>query len=115
MVIGGGLLIAAGLASVRHLPLPAFAGSATLLVGCGSYLLHNTLQTHATQMAPSARGTEVSFFSFALFLGQAVGVAMGGYAIDHVGYPRFFEICALAMLLCATVLAALLARRLPQL
>ncbi|ABE29375.1 MFS transporter [Paraburkholderia xenovorans] len=111
IVLCGGLLIAAGLASVGHLPLPAFAGSATLLVGCGSYLLHNTLQTHATQMAPSARGTAVSFFSFSLFLGQALGVAIGGYTVELLGYPRFFEICSFVMLVCAVVFALLLARR----
>ena len=39
------------------------------------YMLHNTLQTNATQMAPEARGTASRVFSSALFLGQSAGVA----------------------------------------
>ena len=30
-------------------------------------MLHNTLQTNATQMAPEARGLAVSLFAFMLF------------------------------------------------
>lgn len=114
MALCGGLLIAAGLACLGNLPVPGFAGAAMLLLGSGSYLLHNTLQTHATQMAPSARGTAVSFFSFSLFLGQAVGVALGGYVVGHAGYPRYYEFCSLAMLACAALFAVLLAKRAPQ-
>ena len=44
------------------------------LIGFGYYLLHNTLQTHATQMAPELRGTAVSLFASLFFLGQALGV-----------------------------------------
>ena len=33
-------------------------------------MLHNTLQTNATQMTPQARGTAVALFSSAIFIGQ---------------------------------------------
>ena len=45
-------------------------------IGLGFYMLHNTLQTNATQMAPQARGTAVALFSSALYLGQSLGVAL---------------------------------------
>jgi predicted MFS family arabinose efflux permease len=54
--------------------------------GLGFYMLHNTLQTKATEMAPHARGAAVSFFAFCLFLGQASGVAAFGQCIERVGY-----------------------------
>ena len=56
-----------------------------MLVGFGTYLYHNTLQTHATQMVPAVRGTSVAMFAFCLFVGQAVGVSAAGYTFDHLG------------------------------
>ena len=46
-------------------------------------MLHNTLQTNATQMTPEARGTAVAIFSSALYLGQTAGVAAGGVVFDR--------------------------------
>ncbi len=48
------------------------------VLGLGMYMLHATLQTNATQMAPEARGLAVSTFANALFLGQASGVWLAG-------------------------------------
>ena len=46
-------------------------------------MLHNTLQTNATQMSPEARGTAVGLFSAALYLGQTAGVAAAAPVIDR--------------------------------
>ena len=53
-------------------------------------MLHNTLQTHATQMLPEARGTAVAGFSSALFLGQSAGVALAAPIVDRAGAPPVF-------------------------
>ena len=60
----------------RLMPSAWLAVPAIALIGLGFYMLHNTLQTNATQMAPEARGLAVSLFAFALFTGQSVGVAL---------------------------------------
>ena len=60
----------------------AWAALASLLAGFGFYLLHNTLQTNATQMSPKSRGTAVAMFVVAFFLGQSAGVAIGALVID---------------------------------
>lgn len=65
-----------------HWLLAALAG---VLSGFGYYLLHAVLQTNATQMAPQVRGTAVSLFACFLFLGQALGVALGGLVVDGLG------------------------------
>ena len=58
-------------------------------------MLHNTLQTNATQMTPEARGTAVAIFSSALFIGQTAGVALGALIIDRAGaVPLFFGTAA---------------------
>jgi predicted MFS family arabinose efflux permease len=59
-------------------------------------MLHNTLQTNATQMLPQARGTAVAGFSSALFLGQSVGVALTAQIVDRAGAVPVFVLSALA-------------------
>ena len=55
-------------------------------IGLGFYMLHNTLQTNATQMSPEARGTAVALFSSALYLGQtARRRTVAALVIDRVG------------------------------
>jgi predicted MFS family arabinose efflux permease len=63
---------------------------AVTMIGLGFYMLHNTLQTNATQMAPEARATGVSLFSAALYIGQPVGVAVVAPVIDRFGAPPVF-------------------------
>jgi len=64
---------------------------AVTMIGLGFYMLHNTLQTNATQMAPDARATGVCLFSAALYIGQPVGVSLVAPLIDRFGAtPVFF-------------------------
>lgn len=72
-----------------------------IALGLSYYMLHSTLQTKATELAPGARGTAVSLFAFALFLGQGAGVAALGVVIDGAGYMPAFIICGVAMVLLA--------------
>jgi predicted MFS family arabinose efflux permease len=58
---------------------------ATLLGGFGFFMFHNTLQTSATQMVPGARGTAVSLYASALFLGQSVGVLLAVSLAERIG------------------------------
>jgi MFS transporter, YNFM family, putative membrane transport protein len=60
------------------------------MVGLGFYMLHNTLQTNATQMAPHARATGVCLFSAALYIGQPVGISLVAPVIDRFGAPPIF-------------------------
>jgi predicted MFS family arabinose efflux permease len=106
----GGALIALGFLAVGLGPLPAMA-PAIVLLGLGLYMLHNTLQTNATQMAPETRGLAVSTFASALFYGQAAGVWLCGLAVDRIGYRPVFIVLGAALLACGVVFALLLARR----
>ena len=64
---------------------------AVTMIGLGFYMLHNTLQTNATQMAPDARATGVCLFSAALYIGQPMGVSLVAPLIDRFGAtPVFF-------------------------
>ncbi len=82
--LGAGVLGLAALV-VAFTPYWALALPASLAGGFGFFMLHNTLQANAAQMAPAARGTAVSLFAAALFLGQSVGVFFAAKLIDRVG------------------------------
>jgi len=80
----GGLMICATLAAIATIAAWPLAALATVVLGMGFYMLHNTLQTNATQMAPERRGTAVTQFAASLFIGQSVGVALAGLLAEAV-------------------------------
>jgi len=72
-------------------------GPLCVLGGYGFFMLHNTLQTRATEMYPVARGTAIAVFAMALFWGQAIGVWAFGRAIVWTGYEAAFVVAGLAL------------------
>lgn len=94
---GGALLISAALLALYLWPHAAPATPASFVFGLGFYMLHNTLQTHATQMAPTRRGAAVSLFATAFFTGQSIGIAAAGLLAQYVGIAAVLVISALAI------------------
>lgn len=97
--VGGAVLMSASLVGVGLTPVWWGAAPACLAGGLGFYMLHNTLQINATQMAPERRGAAVSSFASSLFLGQAVGVALGGLLILRVGAAGLIVLGGVGVLL----------------
>lgn len=85
LVIWGGFGLAAAFALTAVTPVLTLAVAASSVCGLSFYMLHNTLQTNATQMAPESRGSAVSLFASALFIGQTVGVGVVGPVFDRWG------------------------------
>jgi len=85
LVYVGACLMAVSMLSVALAPAWWWAMPACVLMGLGFYMMHNTLQTHATQMAPERRGAAVAAFASCFFLGQAVGVGIGGLLVGLLG------------------------------
>jgi MFS transporter, YNFM family, putative membrane transport protein len=110
LAITGGFLIALAYIELAIGPAWWLAPLATMAIGLGFYMLHNTLQTNATQMTPQARGTAVAIFSSAIFIGQTVGVAIGSLVIDRFGAVPLFVGAALTI----PIVAIWFARRLRQ-
>lgn len=107
----GGLLGAIAFALLAVTPSWPLALPVALLSGTGFYMLHNTLQTNATQMVPSARGTALSTFALALFLGQSCGVLMGGALFDAGWTRQTFLVAASGFGLLGLAFGRLLIRR----
>jgi predicted MFS family arabinose efflux permease len=97
LAIGGGFILTAAYIELAIGPAWWLAPAATTAIGLGFYMLHNTLQTNATQMTPEARGTAVGVFSSALYIGQTAGVATGALLIDRLGAAPLFLGTAVAL------------------
>lgn len=108
-ISGGAMLLVAFVLAVHVGPGIGFAIVATLS-GLGFYVLHTTLQTNATQMAPEARGSAVAIFASCLFLGTSVGVAVGGALIEWIGYAPVFLGCGIGLFALGVGFNLLLAR-----
>jgi predicted MFS family arabinose efflux permease len=98
-----GLATLGGLALVLGYGGLAFATSSTLAtvciasVGVGFYMLHTTVQTHVTHVAPEERGSTVALFATCLFLGQASGVWLGAQIVDAAGLAPVFMAAAVGL------------------
>ena len=79
--------------------------------GAGFFMLHNTLQTLATQMAPQSRGTAISTFAFGLFAGQSGGVALAAALLPRMGYTALFAGSATLMVVLSAIVFAMLTAR----
>lgn len=111
LVIGGGIVVALAYLALAGVPLWQQAPLSIAALGFGYYMLHNTLQTHATQMLPEARGTAVAGFSSALFLGASTGVTVAALAVDRAGAVPVFVGAAALWPLLAVWISLILKRR----
>jgi len=90
LALTGGSVLGLGYLGLIAAPHAAFSIPCMFAVGIGLYMLHNTLQVNATQMAPQARGAAVALFACALFTGQSLGVWLSSHAVDSFGvWPAF--------------------------
>ncbi|HZT47152.1 MAG TPA: MFS transporter [Hyphomicrobiaceae bacterium] len=94
----GAICLAGGYATLALMPWAWLAVPAIALVGLGFYMLHNTLQTNATQMAPEARGLAVSLFAFTLFCAQSIGITLAAPVMDRYGGRPIFLSAAVIVL-----------------
>lgn len=111
LALGGGLMLAAAYVMLAFSPRYWIAPLAITVTGLGFYMLHNTLQTNATQMTPEARGTAVGLFSASLYLGQTAGVAAGAVVFDRFTAVPVFLAAAAALFALGLWFARALRRR----
>jgi predicted MFS family arabinose efflux permease len=112
---GGALLMFVGISAVAlgppSMPASLFALPGMFAMGLGFYMLHNTLQINATQMAPETRGTATALFSSAFFLGQSTGVVLVGYAVERVTTTPVLLTGAIVLLIVGITFGRLRERR----
>lgn len=97
VLLGGGLCLAA-YTGFAFAPVAAiFIGSGVVL-GVGMYMIHNSIQTRVTEVAPHARGAAVALHAFHFFLGQTLGPVIYGLILSHAGTRPAFLFGGLCLL-----------------
>ncbi len=101
LVAGAGMLIAG-----FDLGLPS-GFVAFCVLGIGFYMLHNSLQTQASELSPTARGSAMALHAFSFFAGQAIGPAAFGHGLISFGTqpPILLAAAVMAVLGAATAQA----------
>lgn len=66
-----------------------------LVAGFSFYIIHNSLQTQMTELAPTARGSAVALFACGLFAGQGLGPLLAGPMLQPAGFGLVW--CGLAV------------------
>jgi predicted MFS family arabinose efflux permease len=110
LIRAGGLVAAVGLVLVAAAPTWPAEMAAFVVIGCGFYMLHNSLQTQATELAPDNRGAAVALHAFFFFLGQAAGPIVFALGLATVGAAPSILIAALTMALLGFAVASALKR-----
>ncbi|MCO5119720.1 MAG: MFS transporter [Burkholderiaceae bacterium] len=101
MIRSGAILMATSLALTAFAQAWWWVLPACIVMGFGYYMMHNTLQVQATQMAPERRGAAVAAFAGSFFLGQSAGVALAGLRVESVGTAGILVTGAVAVAFCA--------------
>ncbi len=106
LVIGGSIILTCFFGLLTTLDNTVLIALFCTVSGFGFYMLHNTLQTKASEMFPSARGTAISAFAMCLFSGQAVGTIVFGGMLSKLGYSASFYCVAIGLLVLGIVFQA---------
>jgi len=110
LVRTGAASIVLGMLLLAWAHQPVLGMLACLATGFGFYMLHNTLQVQATQMAPASRGTAVTLFACWLFFGQSSGVVIMAESVDRGWLPYAFTLAALGVALLGAVVQRLVGK-----
>ncbi len=107
----GGMICATGFVALALFQSWPPQAAAFILVGYGFYMIHNSIQTQVTELAPEARGAAVGLHAFSFFLGQAIGPVLYGLGLRFAGQTTTMAIAAVVMFVLGLVTAAGFARR----
>ncbi|MCE9658987.1 MAG: MFS transporter [Burkholderiales bacterium] len=99
MCLLGSAAAAACYAALAISPLWWLDAAAMFCAGVAFYMLHNSMQTEATELAPSARGSAVALFACGFFVGQGLGPLVFGGLLHALGPQVALVIVAAAIVL----------------
>jgi MFS family permease len=99
MVILGGAIAGLALLGWAFAPGAAVFIAIGLVLGVGFYMIHNSIQTRVTEVAPEARGSAVALHAFSFYVGQSLGPILIGLAIGGVGSGGAFALAAVGIVL----------------
>lgn len=104
----GGVLVVSSLGTIAYSPWWPVVALASLLSGLGFSMFHNTLQAHASEMAPHTRGVAMSMFAGTLFAGQSLGVVVASSLSEVVDMATIITLGGCSMLVLALTFPVLM-------
>ncbi len=104
MVLLGGALCLGAYGGFAFAPIASVFIAAGLVLGTGMYMIHNSIQTRVTEVAPQARGSAVALHAFHFFLGQTIGPVLFGFVLQYAGARVAFMAGGLSLLALAVML-----------
>jgi predicted MFS family arabinose efflux permease len=111
MIRLGGVIALVGYAAVSLSSSWPSQMLAFAAAGLGFYMVHNSLQVLATELAPAARASSTALHAFFFFLGHAIGPAFYRFAFDRIGVRPAILIAGVTMLGLSYWLATVLQAR----
>jgi predicted MFS family arabinose efflux permease len=100
----GSVAVAAVYALLLVLPLWWLDALAMMVCGMGYYMLHNSLQIEATELAPGARGSAVALFACGFFAGIGLGPPLFGVLLQAAGFGAALLAASLGLLALGQVI-----------
>ena len=97
LIFAGGVVAGLGLALLALGTTWPREMATFVIVGVGFYMIHNSLQTQATELAPLNRGSAVAMHSFFMFLGQAFGPILYGVGLAAFGTSATLALAGMLM------------------
>ena len=104
----GGMLVVVSLSTIAYSPWWLAVAIGSLVSGVGFSMFHNTLQAHASEMAPGMRGIGMSLFAGTLFTGQSIGVVVTSTLSESLGMAPIIALGGASMMLLALAFPSLM-------
>jgi MFS family permease len=101
----GGVIGALALMGFALAPAFWVMAAAGFLLGVAFYMIHNAIQTRATELSSQFRGSAVSLHAFSFFSGQSLGPILFGLGDVTVGLGVSLGLAAVLLLALALMLA----------
>ena len=112
MCLLGSSIAALCYAALAFVPTWWLAALAMFVAGVAFYMMHNSMQTEATELAPAARGSAVALFACGFFIGQGLGPLVFAALLHGLGpRPALVAVAAVIVALGRVVVARVVDRR----
>lgn len=116
LIGGGGLLLCGAFLPSALWPSVGSYTATALLLGATNAIMHSSMQGWATDIAPDARATTVSFFVFSLFAGASAATYVSAATAEQGHYAQIFGyglVFSLVLTVIATATHALWRKKTP--
>ena len=101
----GGSIACTGMMGIAFSRSWPFEAAFFAVLGFGFFMIHNSLQLQATELAPKSRASSVAMFAFCFFLGQALGPVVYHAGFEALGMNAPIVIGGLVLLALGFTLA----------